>query len=327
MMIFLFVLSISCLGTSEYSEETGRIWNGQAARENQFPYHVIIKGKSGGHYCGGSIIDKNWVVTAAHCFPKLKPGTHSEKQIRGQFGGHATFRSQDYDIVFDTVIIHEMYCTMKEVVTNDIALLKATKPMVSDDPKIIVQSIQLPEQFEEFKTGTAIVSGAGKTKHGEVSRRLLFVELKLFSDTECMKLLRIPYGSPTWFYPESMICAGGDPKDSRVIDACPGDSGGPLAFRRRDGNYVLIGVVSFGQDCRKGMKNEPGIYTEVSLYTNWIYDKTGKGGGEGKVVYPDCTPHAVTPGMGSANHARNRVYIHSNQVIMMLIAILLCNNK
>ena len=58
-------------------------------------------------------------------------------------------------------------------------------------------------------------------------------------------------------------------------DSCQGDSGGPL-YKFVNGKAYIIGVVSRGDDCA-GF-NQPGIYTDVSKFRNWIYENTKDGG-------------------------------------------------
>lgn len=59
----------------------------------------------------------------------------------------------------------------------------------------------------------------------------------------------------------NMLCAG------RLgiggIDACQGDTGGPLMY-----SNILIGLSSWGRGC--GEPQYPGVYTKVSMYRNWI---------------------------------------------------------
>jgi secreted trypsin-like serine protease len=73
----------------------------------------------------------------------------------------------------------------------------------------------------------------------------------------------------------SMICAGRNRTDGQY-DACNGDSGGPLTLTYGDKHQkrrpILLGIVSYGVFC--GISDSaayPGVYTEVSQFTNWIY--------------------------------------------------------
>ena len=69
---------------------------------------------------------------------------------------------------------------------------------------------------------------------------------------------------------DDMICAGGLAEGGK--DSCQGDSGGPLAQRWYSDQWVVAGVVSFGDGCAN--PNTPGVYTKVSHFADWIYDNT-----------------------------------------------------
>ena len=68
---------IKCVGTDVVcglanNEESisGRIIGGTETSSNEFPWQVYLfkETNSGARYvCGGSIIDSQWVLTAAHC--------------------------------------------------------------------------------------------------------------------------------------------------------------------------------------------------------------------------------------------------------------------
>ena len=273
-----------------------RIWNGIRAGKNQFPYHVVIKREEGDHFCGGTILDNYWVMTAAHCIHTMEPGIHYNVSLRGQFGGHSPFFPWDSDIVFNTVIIHKDYCRLERRAVNDIALLKASKKIISKDPSLVVNRIQIPEQNEEFRSGRVVVTGAGL--YEEWNRRsyhLRFVELQLITDQDCMERWKDDQTNPSlWFTSEGMICAGVDPDDPRVVDICPGDSGGPLVYKRPDGTKVVVGIASYAMRCRDDRPNYPGIYIQVALYSDWIKYHTGVRMERDNVKYPNCEPRPIT---------------------------------
>ena len=288
-------LWISLLLDIAYSDQRPRIWNGSPAGKNQFPYHVIIKRQSGDHICGGAILDDHWVLTAGHCFVNpmidMKPGIHHNVSFRGQFGGNSPFLPWDSDIVFNTLIIHQHFCQIYKIPVNDIALLRASEPIISKDPNLVVKSIQIPEKNEKFRSGRVVVTGAGKNEENRLADHLRFADLQLMTDEGCLKRMEVSYSS-IWFTSEAMICAGGDPDDPLIVDTCSGDSGGPLVYQRLDGTKVLVGIVSFGILCSNDRPKNPGVYTEVGHYSDWIKYNMGIRRERDKNEYPNCEPRS-----------------------------------
>ena len=66
---------------------------------------------------------------------------------------------------------------------------------------------------------------------------------------------------------DEMLCAGGQ----EGKDSCQGDSGGPLVRRLSSNQWVLSGIVSFGNKIC-GVREVPAIYTKVSSIAGWIYE-------------------------------------------------------
>ncbi|CAG7718732.1 unnamed protein product [Allacma fusca] len=149
-------------------------------------------------------------------------------------------------------VIHEDY----NVITfaNDIAILKLASPFTLNDQ---VKAVNLP--LAGYKaTGSGVISGWGSTaRDGAISDILRKNQVQIHSDSECERLL----GSK---YEASMICAG---SLTGGADFCDGDDGGPLTLTL-DNQPLLAGVASALSGC--GQPNNPGIYTEVAHFTQWI---------------------------------------------------------
>jgi secreted trypsin-like serine protease len=229
------------------------IVNGQDAKTHSIPWQVLII-TNGRKLCGGSILNKDYVVTAAHCI--AAPGS----VYKLSFGAHNMYGGEDGRLECEASQVkkHEGYNSRTKA--NDIALLKikCSKPLRFSKT---IQPICLPSAYDNFGKNDVygMVSGWGTTKYeGSTSQTLKQTVLKMHTFGQCSKLYgRIPRGS---------LCGSGQNGKGNT-DSCQGDSGGPLAVRK-NGQWKLAGVVSYGDGCAK--TNKPGVYVHVPDFVGWL---------------------------------------------------------
>jgi trypsin len=226
-----------------------RIVGGEPTTIDKHPWQVALAIKRGGGtlLCGGSIIAKKWVLSAAHCFlPSDPPGL-----LRVKAG--ATNINQGLWSQIERVVIHEKYDSTTH--ENDLALVKLKTPPGAG------RVIPLVEASATIPTSEPLeVTGWGATAEGaHGSRGLLRATVPYVDNATCNE----PASYDAKILP-GMMCAG---RREGGVDSCQGDSGGPLVWKTSAGP-VLVGVVSFGEGCARNLKY--GIYTRVSAYRDWI---------------------------------------------------------
>uniref|UniRef100_A0A8C9SKT6 trypsin n=1 Tax=Scleropages formosus TaxID=113540 RepID=A0A8C9SKT6_SCLFO len=221
--------------------EDDKIVGGYECPKHSVPYQVSLN--SGYHFCGGSLVNENWVVSAAHCYKSL---------IEVRLGEHNIQQTENTEQVISSssVIRYPYYDSW--TIDNDIMLIKLSKPAAFDS---YVQPVALPEGCAAAGT-MCMVSGWGNTMSSTAdSNKLQCLEIPILSQKECENA-----------YPgmitSSMFCAG---YLEGGKDSCQGDSGGPVVC---DG--VLQGVVSWGYGCAE--KDHPGVYAKVCEFTQWLKD-------------------------------------------------------
>ena len=74
-----------------------------------------------------------------------------------------------------------------------------------------------------------------------------------------------------WEITNNMVCAG---DNNGGEDSCQGDSGGPLIMTNGDGEYELIGIVSWGYGCAEA--GYPGVYSRIWTRKDWFFDYIGE---------------------------------------------------
>ncbi|XP_054735898.1 trypsin-1 [Anastrepha obliqua] len=229
-----------------------RIIGGTVVRINKYPWTAQLI-RDNFVYCGGTLINDRYVLTAAHCVKGQNVKRISVRLL--QLG-----RSTNMGIMRRAValVTHKKY--NDNTLVNDIALVKLSKPIALKDP---IRPVCLPNPNQNFDFKEGVIAGWGLTSQdGDISSVLQEVTVPIITNAQCRNT------SYKTMIVNTMLCAGLVEEGGK--DACQGDSGGPLIVRDRI--FQLAGVVSFGFGCAK--PNAPGVYTRVSQYLKWISENT-----------------------------------------------------
>ncbi|XP_078252944.1 granzyme K-like [Rhinoraja longicauda] len=257
----LFVLLAISLTPAYHGVE---IIGGREVKPHSKPYMVSIQisrnAKKYEHWCGGALISKNWVLTAAHC----KDTMQKEWKSQVVLGEHSLSQDEkSKQIIPNMTWIHYGRLNARTL-ENDIILLK-----LEGNVKInkYVKVLKLPKtKATDVKPGTSCsVAGWGKTStcSENPSDTLQEVKLKVIDRKTCNSK---DYYNHKPEVTQDMICVG-DSKGKG--DSCQGDSGGPLICNKK-----YTGIVSFGKKCADPKK--PGIYTLLTKkYLDWINKTIG----------------------------------------------------
>jgi trypsin len=224
------------------------IVGGTEAAPGEFPFIVSLH-ESGGHVCGGSLIKKNWVLTAGHCVSGIRINTvyiglHDQKS-----------KGNAEAITPKKIIRHPQYNT--GTTDYDYALIELSKDSTFTPVEYNTDEIVISD--DPGKQITSTTAGWGETNVRGAADRLQRVDVPLATTALCEK------GYPGNIT-DRMICAG---FTTGKFDACFGDSGGPLLVKDANtGANVLVGIVSWGEGCAR--PNKLGVYSKVNAVAEWI---------------------------------------------------------
>ncbi|XP_045489811.1 chymotrypsin-1 [Pieris rapae] len=249
---YLFFFLWVVLGDAKPDIE-GRVVGGKDAAKGSAPYQVSIRlgyveGAPKKHFCGGSVLNDKWILSAAHCTYHVPIGilTAVVGTMKLSSGGDS------YEI--ETIENHPDYDP--KTIKHDISLLKVRGTIKFSDN---VQAIELPTS----DTGVGevcTVTGWGDTDNqNTVPDNLQALDLKTISKEKCNKEL-----APAREYlpiEDNQLCTFNKAREG----ICGGDSGGPLVKDKKQ-----VGIVSWGAPCAVGV---PDVFTRVYSYVDWIKKK------------------------------------------------------
>ncbi|GMH44354.1 hypothetical protein BSKO_12288 [Bryopsis sp. KO-2023] len=259
---------LSARGSNSYAAKKG-----QDAISGRYPYMVkLLKESSREHFCSGALIDKDTVVTAAHCVDPNMSGTHPHPTL--EIGSTRTKDDRDSEFRRScATIIHKRFNPVRFQGGYDLALIK----LEGSSTKTPVQLGEAPLDFDL----TYRALGFRLTETGETSDTLQEVDVYTEDLEFCEEDLKDQCGRPAdqenCKFLDSVLCMEID-----VADACGGDSGGPLIYVKDDietgcgKDDELFGLFSFGLGCgSEDAFTDPGVFTSVRDFADWI-----KSGGE-----------------------------------------------
>jgi secreted trypsin-like serine protease len=263
--------AVPVFAAEEPAEDDGgtvqpQVVGGEPVPDGKYPFMVSIQADTSNarpyreHFCGGTLIDPDSVLTAAHCADEIgaakTPATVSFRDIRLAIGVTKLNTSQGEArgiASFSDIRIHPLF---------DDRTRKYDAAVIELDARVDLEPITLaPEEegdnLERPRTdgvvagwGNTIKQGANLSQRDRFPERLQRGTPPIVSDRKAERAYGRLYFSPL------MVAAGQIGEDT-----CQGDSGGPLWVTTEAGKRQ-IGITSFGLGC--GKRGFPGVYTEVN---------------------------------------------------------------
>nr|ADG26770.1 cocoonase-like protein [Antheraea pernyi]WAH05999.1 cocoonase [Antheraea mylitta] len=242
----------SCKKSSQRTNDVGgKIVGGYSVTIDKAPYQAYLLLEKGKEYyqCGGSIISKRHILTAAHCLVDNISQVHARVGSTNNDKGGKVYSTK-------SMTIHPNYNS--RTYDYDVAILTFSQDIAIDGVNTKIVTLPSENNGAVPAKTTLFVTGWGATSEGgDSSKTLLAVNVPTLSVAECKKSVSN--------FSDRMLCAG---VSQGGKDACQGDSGGPAVS-----NNVQLGVVSFGSGCAR--PGNPGVYANVTALRGWIRKTAG----------------------------------------------------
>lgn len=267
-VLLLAATTLACSAPADDAAVTGdgaEIISGTTEKIENVPWQVLLlDGAEKQPFCGGSIIDKRWILTAQHCAEGM---THGVIVVAGmddyqkQEGAQAA--------AADNAFAYPGY--VDATLGKDALLLHLDRDLDLSGAKAKAITLATPDDEAAGLTKPGVeahVSGWGETRDGDYNSlpsKLQATDVPIVSNDDGRAAYLRVYGNrgaSRNVVTEDQIAAGGNGRDT-----CQGDSGGPFVVKSK-GKAVLAGIVSWGGRC--GERGVPGFYARVSSFKSWI---------------------------------------------------------
>lgn len=249
------------------------IVGGTRAPPGAWPWHALIRYRNrvdGKLYaCGGSLVSRSFVLTAAHCAIELDEANVTL--------GVVDTTDRDPSMTYKVVdrIVHPEYCSDCAVNLHDIAVIKLSRTVEFTERH---RPICLPSSALNLPNTTGYVIGFGAYNVGTFIGNVMSTYLQqtvvplVDKETCSKKWSELAEHAREVATSSTVLCAG-----SLGHGSAQGDSGGPLMTISSNGIWYQIGVTSFGINAGPGYYDQslaPGVYTKVSSYCDFLHIST-----------------------------------------------------
>jgi len=265
--------AVPVLAQDEEGKIGPQVVGGTPVPNGKYPFMTSIQADTtnrGGyqeHYCGGTLIDRNSVLTAGHCVEFIGKETNNRtldyRDVRLVVG--VTVLSSDQGRVrridrLSDIHIHPKFS--RRTLRYDAAVIKLSRPVKRIAP---IALAEVPVGLDNLETpgNLATVTGWGSTvaqppfgpgPRPKYPKRMQEADPPLVSDNQCKTTYREEFRRAL------MVCAGDVVLGGE--DTCQGDSGGPMFVNDSAGERRQIGITSWGFGC--AAPGFPGVYAEVN---------------------------------------------------------------
>jgi len=265
--------AINTCGCAPVSSSNRIVGGKEVNPKGKLPYQVLFQGCAGMRgcsICGGTIVNKRFVLTAAHCYNSMFTSMHVIVGEHNVCDGNPQGSPNEGGKLINVkkMTLHPDYNS--RTIDNDIAVLELAEDITFT--KKIKPACLPSSETKDYSGIASTVSGWGGTigwrpndqqpqQPRQCTLKETIVKLLKGSDPMCSKYLKTSSS-------KIKLCAF-----AKGTDACQGDSGGPLTVPE-NGKYTLVGVVSYGSGCAS---STPGVYVRVQGYLPWIKNLVSSG--------------------------------------------------
>nr|WP_312892349.1 serine protease [Allostreptomyces psammosilenae] len=220
----------------------------------EYPWAVALSSRDSfgaarsGHFCGGTLVAEDKVVTAAHCVTSSSGEIVRRPDLAVIVDRGDLESTQGREVPVSGVWVDPWYDPAAD--SRDVAVLTLAEPLVGHETLPLVPAGD--EDYYAPGTPATVLGWGDTTGGGRYADSLHAATVPVVADSECARAY--PGGRQGTFDATTMVCAG---EEAGGVDACQGDSGGPLVIGGR-----LAGIVSWGAGC--ALADYPGVYTRIS---------------------------------------------------------------